>query len=133
MDDKNIFKEIILKIQDYNINILLNDSKTSLTIFNSLPFKSELSKWGNEIYFTIPVDMKLEKGIEILDIGDVAYWPPGKAMCIFFGKTPASTTEKPQAVSPVTKVGSLKAKEDIKFLKTLRGGEKVEVLKFNLQ
>ncbi len=122
--------EIIIKIDNYPIKVVLNNTKTSFSILNSLPIKSELNKWGNEIYFSIPVYAKLENGVEILEIGDVAYWPPGKAVCIFFGKTPASTSEKPQAVSPVTVIGRIKNKKDIKFLETLNGGETVEVLKW---
>jgi len=83
----------------YKFKVELNNSKTSKKMLEILPVKSNVNKWGNEIYFSIPMEAELENGIEVLDIGVVAFWPPGSAFCIFFGKTPASTGEKPQAAS----------------------------------
>ncbi len=124
-------KEIKIKTKKIEFKVVLNDTKTAESIAKSLPFKSIANTWGNEIYFTIPVAAKLEKGVEIVDIGTVAFWPPGNALCIFFGKTPASVTEKPQAVSPVTIVGSIEDKKVIESLKLIKSGDEIEVVEFS--
>ena len=117
--------EVIIK--NHNFKVKLNNSKTSQKILSILPVTSYLSTWGNEIYFSIPMEVELENGVETLDIGTVAFWPPGNALCIFFGKTPASIGEKPQAASPVTVVGSVEDKKSLLDLKKVKSGEKIEV------
>jgi hypothetical protein len=107
--------------------ISLNNTKTSLKILEALPFESTINRWGDEIYFKIPVYSELENGVEILDLGSVAYWPPGSSLCIFFGKTPISTGDKPQAASPVTIIGEIKDKEILCKLKKITDGEKIEI------
>lgn len=105
----------------------LNNSNTAGEILKKIPIVSRANRWGNEIYFRIPVQIELENGIEILDVGSVAYWPPGNAFCIFFGKTPASTGEKPQAAGPVTVIGKIINKKDIPLLKEISNGDEIEI------
>jgi len=83
----------------------LNDTHTAQRIWESLPFQARGNRWGDEIYFGIPVKMDVEKGQEVVQAGDLGYWPPGHAFCIFFGPTPASHGEEPRAASPVTVFG----------------------------
>ncbi len=85
----------------------LNDTKTADAIWQALPFTAKVNVWGNEVYFDIPVDLALEKGQEVVGLGDLGYWPPGKAFCIFFGTTPASRGKEIRAASPVTVFGRL--------------------------
>ncbi len=113
--------------RDLKFLIALNNSKTSLKILEALPLESTVRRWGDEIYFKIPVHSELEDGVEILELGSVAYWPPGSSICIFFGKTPASTDDKPQAASPVTVIGEIIDKEIISELKKIKDGEKIEI------
>ena len=119
----------IIKIISKNFEFLveLNDSKTSQEIIKKLPIVSRSNTWGNEIYFQIPVYSELENGIEILDTGSVAYWPPGNAFCIFFGKTPASTGDKPQAASPVTVIGKIIDNKSLPDLKKISDGDIIEL------
>jgi hypothetical protein len=119
----------IIKIISKNFEFLveLNDSKTSQEIIKKLPIVSRSNIWGNEIYFQIPVYSELENGIEILDTGSVAYWPPGNAFCIFFGKTPASTKDKPQAASPVTVIGKIIDNKSLPDLKKISDGDIIEL------
>ncbi len=97
--------------------------ETAKAILNALPFESRVNRWGDEIYFTIPVDSKPENATTDVDVGDVAYWPPGKALCIFFGPTPVSEGEKPKPASPVNVVG--KVKGDATVLRAARDGAAV--------
>jgi uncharacterized protein len=86
----------------------LNDSPTAAAIWEQLPVESQVNTWGEEIYFEIPVDMPQEAGArEILSVGELGYWPAGKAFCIFFGPTPVSTDEHPRAISPVNILGRI--------------------------
>lgn len=114
---------------DLKFLIALDNSKTSLNILEALPLRSTVRRWGDEIYFKIPVHSELEDGVDILELGSVAYWPPGNSICIFFGKTPASTDDRPQAASPVTVIGKITDKKIIPGLKKIRDGEKIEIKK----
>ncbi|MES0342168.1 MAG: cyclophilin-like family protein, partial [Candidatus Humimicrobiaceae bacterium] len=88
-----------------------------------------INRWGDEIYFEIPVESEIENGVEILDIGSLAYWPPGNAFCIFFGLTPASTDEKPRAAGPVNLIGNIKDKNDLIILKSLSNSQSINISK----
>jgi hypothetical protein len=75
--------------------------KTAEAVWAALPFKGNANRWGDEVYFSIPVNLKEEKARAEVEVGSVAYWPPGKALCIFFGPTPVSQHGEPRAYSPV--------------------------------
>jgi len=85
----------------------LNDTRTSKIIYDSLPIESKINTWGEEIYFSIPVKTKLENGVEVVNEGDLGYWPVGNAFCIFYGKTPVSTDTEIRPASAVTLIGRL--------------------------
>lgn len=68
----------------------LNDSKTSEAIWKALPIESKAQRWGDEVYFAIGVTVPEENPQATVPSGTIAYWPPGKAFCIFFGQTPYS-------------------------------------------
>jgi len=101
----------------------MNDSKTADAIWNALPIRARGNTWGDEIYFGIPVSMGEENGKDVVDMGDIAYWPPGNAFCIFFGPTPASTGSEIRPASAVNVVG--KVKGDPKVFKAVGSGEQV--------
>jgi len=86
----------------------LNDSQTAARIWDALPFEVAGSRWGDEIYFSVPVEAGTERGQEIVQAGDIAYWEPGSAFCIFWGPTPASRGDEIRPYSPVTVFGRLK-------------------------
>ncbi|WP_137285397.1 cyclophilin-like fold protein [Halorussus salinisoli] len=73
----------------------------------ALPVAGDATRWGDELYFSVPVDMPAENARETVPVGAVAYWPPGNALCLFWGPTPASTDDQPRAASPVTVVAEL--------------------------
>jgi uncharacterized protein len=103
---------------------VLNDSPTATKIWEGLPIEARGNTWGDEIYFSIPVDAKPERDArDILAIGELGYWPPGTAFCIFFGRTPASTDDRPRAASPVNILGSVDG--DATVFRAVTSGTKV--------
>ena len=86
----------------------LNDSPTAREIAAALPITTSFNTWGDEIYFSIPVHAELEDNAqEVVQIGDLGYWPPGQAFCIFFGQTPVSQPGKIMPASAVNMVGKV--------------------------
>jgi|SRR3989304_2966245 len=97
--------------------------KTAEAIWAALPIKGNANRWGDEIYFSIPVSLKEEKARAEVEVGGIAYWPPGKALCIFFGPTPVSQHGEPRAYSPVNVFA--KVATDAAVFKKVRDGEQV--------
>ena len=89
------------------VSATLNDTATAAMIWDALPIEASANTWGDEIYFGIPVAVGDEAGQEVVDLGDLAYWPPGSAFCIFFGPTPMSRGDEIRPASPVTVVGKI--------------------------
>ncbi len=86
----------------------LNESPTATKIWEALPIDARGSTWGDEIYFSIPVQATSEKDArDLVSVGELGYWPPGTAFCIFYGRTPASTDDRPRAASPVNIIGKV--------------------------
>jgi len=60
-------------------------SETASAIWDALPIEARGNTWGDEIYFSIPVDVKAEKDArDVVSVGELGYWPPGTAFCIFW-------------------------------------------------
>ena len=89
------------------VSATLNDTAIAAMIWDALPIEASANTWGDEIYFGIPVSAGDEAGQEVVDLGDLAYWPPGSAFCIFFGPTPMSRSDEIRPASPVTVVGKI--------------------------
>ncbi|MDA8218756.1 MAG: cyclophilin-like fold protein [Dehalococcoidales bacterium] len=105
----------------------LNDTKTADAIWNALPITARGNTWGDEIYFSIPVNLETEKGQAVVDMGHLGYWAPGTAFCIFFGPTPASRGDEIRPASPVTVFG--KVEGDAKVFTKVSSGSKVTIEK----
>ena len=98
--------KIKIMIGDLSMEGELNDAPTAKKVAEALPIRASFNTWGDEIYFTIPVDAELdETAREEVEMGDLGYWPTGKAFCIFFGQTPMSTPGKIIPASAVNIVG----------------------------
>ena len=104
---------------------VLNDSQTAQAVGNALPITASANTWGDEIYFGIPVDAGLEQGQETVDLGDLGYWPPGRAFCIFFGPTPASRGAEIRPASAVTVIGRVTG--DAALFRQVRAGTSVTI------
>lgn len=105
---------------------VLNDSPTATKIWDALPIEGRGNTWGEEIYFSIPVEAKQERDArEIVAVGELGYWPPGTAFCIFFGRTPASTDDRPRAASAVNIIGRIQG--DATAFKSVPSGTRVRL------
>lgn len=108
---------MVMRAPENDFAIELNETATADAVWLALPVEAYVNVWGEEIYFEIPVHLKLEGGKKIMEVGEVAYWPQGSAFCIFFGRTPVSRGDKPEAYSPVTPIG--RVMNDIEQLKAI--------------
>jgi hypothetical protein len=107
------------------VDTVLTDEnpKTADEVWKTLPITGEANRWGDEIYFSTPVSLHEEHARAEVEVGAIAYWPPGKAVCIFFGKTPASKHGEPRAASPVNVFA--KVVGDLTTLRSVQDGEQI--------
>ena len=111
---------------DVTVAAELNDSQTAKAILASLPIQASGNTWGDEIYFSIPVEEQLSDDARAdMELGELAFWPPGAAFCIFFGPTPASDDDQPRAASPVNPIG--RVLDDVEPLKSVPNGAQVRI------
>lgn len=97
-----------IRIGPLTVEADLNDTPTARQIMAALPLRASFSTWGDEIYFPIPVVAELDDSAQdVVHIGDLGYWPPGKAFCIFFGQTPMSQPGKIMPASAVNVIGRI--------------------------
>jgi hypothetical protein len=121
-------KKIKIKAGNVEAEAVLNDSPTAGKIYEALPIDARGNTWGDEIYFAIPVKSSLEKDAkELVEVGDLAYWPSGSAFCIFFGPTPASRGSEVRPASAVNVIG--KVSGDARVFKKVGDGAKVRIEK----
>lgn len=102
--------------------------KTAEALMRALPFEARAEFWGKEIYFAAPFKVGLEKAKEIVEYGDVAYWPEGPALCLFFG--PTLSSPNPNIIKPYSPVNVIgKILDNPKILEKVEEGEKLRVEK----
>lgn len=118
-------RRIRITAGDVQVTATLNDSATAAQVWDLLPIEAAGNVWGDEIYFRIP-ELEPEDGaVEVVDMGAVAYWPPGSALCVFFGRTPASVGDEIRPASAVNVLGAIEG--DATALKAARPGARVMV------
>ena len=122
-------RKIEIRTDRISVKAQLNESLTAREIWNALPVRGVVNTWGDEIYFPIPVQRELEKGQEVVREGDLGYWPPGHAFCIFFGQTPISGSGEVRPASPVCIIGNVL--DDIEILKEISSGDEIVVEQLN--
>ena len=116
--------KIIISVAGYELEGELFDTELGREIADMLPITGNASAWGDELYFSMPLSYDPLEGTDEMEVGDLAYWPPGNAFCIFYGLTPASTGSKPRMASEGEVFGRIT--DDPTVLQGGRGG-KVEV------
>jgi len=93
-------------------------------LISLLPLEFNMSRWGDEYYGDCGIKVDISHDArDVMEKGELAVWPAGNALCIFFGPTPASKGDEPRAVSPVNPIGKLLT--DCEPLKRL--GSSIEV------
>jgi hypothetical protein len=119
-------KEIIFDFDDFLIEGISNNSPTSNLFYDSLPMSGESQIWGDEIYFSTQIKIENDDWAkETVELGDIAFWPPGNALCLFFGSTPISATNEIRPASPANIMGKIKG--DLDLLKNVKPGDTVTV------
>ncbi|MGB9960064.1 MAG: cyclophilin-like fold protein [Candidatus Bathyarchaeales archaeon] len=102
--------------------------RTAEALMKALPFEARAEFWGKEIYFAAPFKTSLEKAKDKVEYGDVAYWPEGPALCLFFGPTLSSPS--PDIIKPYSPVNVIgKILDDPKILEKVNEGETLKVEK----
>jgi hypothetical protein len=117
-------RKIRILLNEIHVEAELNGSKTAELIWEALPIDGKANLWGEEIYFAVLVKTVREEGArEVVSAGELGYWPPGNAFCIFFGPTPASRGDEIRAASPVNIIGRVSG--DPKVFRKAKDGAKV--------
>lgn len=121
-------KRIRITSGDISVTATLNDSRTAEKVWSMLPIEGRVNTWGDEIYFGIGLRGELEDGAsDVVDMGAVGYWPPGDALCLFFGRTPASQGDEIRAASAVNLLGAVEGGPEV--LKKVSSGATISVEK----
>ena len=121
-------KRITISTENVLLTAVLNETETAEKMWGILPMEGNGNSWGEEIYFSIPLHLMEEPSAHAdVEIGDLGYWPPGKAFCIFFGPTPASSGEKPRAASPVNVFGVIQG--DATQLSKVKDGSLIRIFR----
>lgn len=119
-------RRISISAGDVSVTASLNESRTTDLLWDALPLEASANTWGDEIYFRIAVRTgEEETANDVVDMGAVAYWPPGQALCLFFGLTPASRADEIRAASAVNVMGAIEG--DATVLKQVMSGARVVV------
>jgi hypothetical protein len=127
-NERRLMMKIMIKSGSFSRAGIIYDTPTGNQIYNNLPIKGRVNRWGKEIYFSIPVEANLEVGAsDVVAKGDLAYWPVGNAFCIFFGPTPASRKDEIRAASPVNVFGQVEG--DLENLEKVKNGSEIIVEK----
>jgi hypothetical protein len=101
-------QKISIEIEGQSLTAELNDSEAAKKLVAALPLQLRMSRWGDEYYGSCGLSIALDDSArEVLEVGEIAYWPPGSALCLFFGPTPASTDGRPRAASEVVPLGRI--------------------------
>ena len=125
-EDQSTGRRITIRAGDVTIDGELNDSPTADMVWDALPITASTSTWGDEIYFSIPVSAEEDDTAEeTVELGAIAYWPPGSALCLFFGPTPMSQGDEIRPASAVNVLGMMEG--DPTVLRSVRDGTSIEV------
>ena len=119
---------ILITIGSLSLPASLQENATAAAIYKALPIEGQVNRWGEEIYFSIPVQVpEAEDAREIMGVGELGYWPSGNAFCIFFGPTPVSHGDEPRAYSNVNPFGHVDG--DATQLRDVMDGERIFITK----
>ncbi len=118
-------RAITITAGDVAVSATLGGSRTAQAVWDALPIEARAQTWGDEIYCSIGLALPEENGQAVVALGDLGYWPPGQAFCMFFGPTPASEGDEIRPASPVNVLGRMRG--DLAALRTVRAGARVRI------
>jgi len=122
-------KKIILKFNNKKLILKLRNTQTAELIYNALPFRSKVNKWGEEIYFDTPLNIDLDTNARsVIEYGEIAFWSAGSAIAIGYGKTPASLGDEIRLISPANVWADCEFEKE--YIHSIKEGETVSVEKF---
>jgi hypothetical protein len=116
-------RRISINAGNVEVTGVLNDTGTADLVWDALPITEPASTWGDEIYFRTEIAIGVQDGQEVVDMGALAYWPPGQAICLFFGPTPMSQGDEIRPASEVNVIGHIEG--DPTVLKSVSSGASV--------
>ena len=120
-------REIKIFVDSIAIKGVLNETSTADLFWENLPMEHTISTWGDEIYFNTAIIADEENSVPTVDLGDIAYWPPGQAICLSYGPTPMSVGKEIRPASPVNLVGKING--DVTPLKLISSGALIRIEK----
>jgi len=119
-------RQLRLTVGSVALTLDLKDTPTAEAIWNAAPFEAPVNTWGDEIYFSTPVTVAEEPDArDVMELGEIAYWRPGKALAIGFGPTPASRGDEIRLAGPCNVFAT--CSDDLAQLKTVLDGTKARV------
>ena len=118
-------RRIKIAAGDLEVAAVLDRTSTAGKVWSALPIEATASTWGDEVYFRTAVQVEEDNALEVVEMGDVGFWPPGQALCLFFGPTPASRGDEIRPASPVNVIGKIEG--DPTILRRVRSGDRVVV------
>lgn len=120
-------RDILIRVGDVAIRARLLDTATADQIWRTLPIYSRAQTWGQEVYFGAPLSVNREAGArDVVEAGEIAYWPDGDAIAIGFGPTPISRNGEIRLASPCNVWA--RALDDVTVLKSVQAGERIAVM-----
>ena len=124
-------QQVKITVGELEAKAMFNDTETAKKVLGVLPVSASVNVWGEEIYFNVPVEADLENAVETVNMGDIAYWPQGNALCIFFGRTPVSEGDEIRPISAVNVIGEVEGSPRLfrDLLDGLRKGEHITISK----
>ena len=122
-DSQPTSQRVVLRAGPISFSGMFSDKAISRALLQQLPISSTVNRWGDEIYFEVPVKMRNVQPTMDVKVGDIAYWPEGPCLCIFFGRTPASQRGEPRPASEVTIIGHTDT--SVEHLRSITEGMKI--------
>ena len=126
MSDAN--HHIIIQVGAHSIKIKLRETACAQAIYAGLPYQSNAQTWGDEVYFSIPVDCELEPDAkDVVNKGEIAFWVEGACIAIGFGPTPISKGDEIRLAAKTNIWAD--ALDDVAELRNVSPGDPISITK----
>lgn len=123
-------RRLSITVGSVALTVELLDTPTAAALWQAAPFTSQAMTWGEEVYFSTPVAAAREPGTkDVVEPGEIAYWPDGDAIAIGFGPTPISQSGEIRLASPCNIWA--RALDDVAALAAASAGDPIEVARLD--